>query len=85
MRAPFQIRAIPYRMINESLMYCVFHRADFDQWQFIAGGGENNETPLEAAKREAIEKGIYYAQTLGESIQKFADVLEKELETAKEA
>lgn len=57
MRAPFQILAIPYRMINAQLQYCVFHRADFDQWQFIAGGGENNETPLEAAKREVFEEG----------------------------
>lgn len=57
MRAPFQILAIPYRIINGQLQYCVFHRADFDQWQFIAGGGENNETPLDAAKREALEEG----------------------------
>lgn len=57
MRAPFQILAIPYRIVNESPLYCVFRRADFDQWQFIAGGGENYETPLNAAKREAFEEG----------------------------
>lgn len=34
----------------------MFHRADHDQWQFIAGGGEDDETPLEAAKRETFEE-----------------------------
>lgn len=57
MRAAFQILAIPYRIIDGSLVYCVFHRADCDQWQFIAGGGEDNETPLESAKRETLEEG----------------------------
>ena len=55
MRAAFQILAIPYRIIGGSPVYCVFHRADCDQWQFIAGGGEDNETPLESAKRETLE------------------------------
>ena len=57
MRAPFQILAIPYRIVDNSPKYCVFHRADNDQWQFIAGGGEDDETPLEATKRETIEEG----------------------------
>ena len=56
MRAPFQILAIPYRIVDGEPHYCVFHRSDFDQWQFIAGGGENSETPLEAAKREIWEE-----------------------------
>ena len=41
MRAPFQILAIPYQIVDGSPLYCVFHRADHDQWQFIAGGGED--------------------------------------------
>ncbi len=57
MRAPFQILAIPYRITDGDISYCVFHRADFDQWQFIAGGGEDNETPPDAAKREIFEEG----------------------------
>ena len=57
MRASFQILAIPYQIVNGSPRYCVFHRADHDQWQFIAGGGEDNETPLEAARRETFEEG----------------------------
>lgn len=56
MRAAFQILAIPYRVIDGSPLYCVFRRADSGQWQFIAGGGEDGETPLEAAKREAFEE-----------------------------
>ena len=57
MRAPFQILAIPYRLIDGSPFYCVFHRSDFDQWQFIAGGGEDDESPLQAAQREIFEEG----------------------------
>lgn len=57
MRAPFQILAIPYKIIDNLPVYCVFHRADFDQWQFISGGGEDDETPLQAAIREIYEEG----------------------------
>ena len=56
MRAAFQILAIPYRIIDGTPRYCVFHRADHDQWQFIAGGGEDEETPLEAAKEKHLRK-----------------------------
>lgn len=56
MRAAFQILAIPFRILAGSPLYCVLHRADFDQWQFIAGGGEDDETPLKAAQRETFEE-----------------------------
>lgn len=56
MRAPFQILAIPYKITDSGRLYCVFHRADFDQWQFVSGGGEDDETPLQAAKREIFEE-----------------------------
>lgn len=56
MRAPFQILAIPYRIVRGSLLYCIFHRSDFDQWQFISGGGEDDETPIQAANREISEE-----------------------------
>ena len=56
MRAAYQILAIPYRIHNGEALYCVFHRADFDQWQFVSGGGEDAETPMEAAKREIFEE-----------------------------
>ncbi len=55
MRAPYQILAIPYRM-DPDLQYCVFHRSDIDQYQFVAGGGEDDEKPIEAAAREIYEE-----------------------------
>lgn len=55
MRAPFQILAIPYRR-GEQMQFLVLHRADYDQWQFVAGGGEDTETPMEAAVREISEE-----------------------------
>ena len=64
MRAPFQILAIPYRKTGEALSYCVFHRANIDQWQFIAGGGEDEETPEEAARREIFEESGVAADQL---------------------
>ena len=55
MRAPFQILAIPFRL-KPNLQYCVLHRSDIDQYQFVAGGGEDNEKPIEAAAREIYEE-----------------------------
>ena len=55
MRSPLQILAIPYRKGKE-IQYCVFRRSDSAEWQFIAGGGEDNETPTEAAVREICEE-----------------------------
>ncbi|PWM47415.1 MAG: NUDIX pyrophosphatase [Clostridiales bacterium] len=56
MRAPFQILAIPYKFVDDSPLFCVFNRTDADWWQFIAGGGEDSESPYEAAKREIFEE-----------------------------
>ncbi|MDO5845509.1 MAG: NUDIX domain-containing protein, partial [Methanocorpusculum sp.] len=56
MRAPFQILGIPYRISSEGPLFCVLHRSDEDVWQFVAGGGEEKETPLEAARREIFEE-----------------------------
>lgn len=64
MRAPFQILAIPYKYARDALMFCVLHRSDFDQWQFIAGGGEDDETPLEAAQREVYEEAGFVATNI---------------------
>lgn len=57
MRAPFQILAIPYRIVDEIPFFCVLRRSDSEYWQFIAGGGEDSETSLEAARREIMEEG----------------------------
>jgi len=55
-RAPFQTLVIPYRGGPQGIEYAVFRRADAGYWQFIAGGGENSELPIEAARREANEE-----------------------------
>ena len=57
MRAEFQVLVIPFVLgENEKLEVAVFRRKDEGYWQFIAGGGENDETVLEAAQREAYEE-----------------------------
>ena len=42
--------------MTPELQFCVFHRADIDQYQFVAGGGENDEKPVDAAIREICEE-----------------------------
>lgn len=66
MRASFQILAVPYRFIKGELCFCVLRRADFDVWQFIAGGGEDNEKPIQAALREIKEETSVTAEKLTE-------------------
>ena len=57
-RAQFQVLIIPYRMAGDDLPeFAATKCADMDAWQFLSGGGEDDETPLEAAKREAHEEG----------------------------
>ena len=51
-----QILGIPYRIVQGTPLYCLFKRSDSDYWQFVAGGGEDLETPEEAAKREIFEE-----------------------------
>lgn len=51
-RAPFQCLILPYIIEDEVIKYGVFKRSDHGFWQFISGGGEDTETPLEAAHRE---------------------------------
>lgn len=66
-RAPFQVLMFPFRRDRAGRLECaLFRRADVDVWQGIAGGGEDGETPLEAAIREAREEaGI----TAGDVVQ----------------
>lgn len=56
MRLPFQVLVIPFIQENGRYYYAVFKRKDLNIWQFIAGGGENNEKPEETMKREAFEE-----------------------------
>ena len=57
MRAEFQVLVLPF-IENEfgDIKFIIFKRSDRKEWQFIAGGGENNEKPLEAAARESKEE-----------------------------
>jgi dATP pyrophosphohydrolase len=56
-RAPFQVMVFPYRRAGEAeFEYALFKRSDAHYWQAVAGGGEDQETPLEAARREAQEE-----------------------------
>lgn len=56
-RAPFQVLVLPYRTSETGeLEFAIFRRSDADCWQGIAGGGEDDETPLCAATREAWEE-----------------------------
>ena len=56
MREPYQILSIPYRVVDGKPLFCIFRREDSSYWQFFAGGGENGETPTQAANRETIEE-----------------------------
>ena len=56
-RAKYQVLALPYKKQDGKILYCIFKRSDMDAWQFIAGGGEDEDaSPLAAAKREAYEE-----------------------------
>lgn len=56
-RAPFQVLVYPYRKTsNGQIEYALMKRSDSGYWQGIAGGGEGEEKPLEAARREAYEE-----------------------------
>lgn len=57
-RAPFQVLVIPVRANSDGIRYALFRRthATGGYWQGIAGGGEGDESPMDAAKREAAEE-----------------------------
>ena len=56
-RAPFQVLVLLHRQAPQGdIEYGIFRRRDHDYWQGIAGGGEDAETPLEAAYRETAEE-----------------------------
>ena len=56
MRAPFQVLVLPYRWQEGKPEYAILKVVDGEYWQFVAGGGEDQETPLEAARRECLEE-----------------------------
>jgi len=56
LRKPFQVLVIPFRRTATGVEYAVLKRSDADWWHFVAGGGEEGETPLDAAERETREE-----------------------------
>ena len=57
-RAKFQVLIIPFRVVENGVPeFAVTKRSDMDVWQFLSGGGEDGETPHQAAEREANEEG----------------------------
>ena len=55
-RAQFQVLVFPYKFSHGKIYYAVFKRSDSDIWQGVSGGGENDETPEDAAVRELYEE-----------------------------
>jgi dATP pyrophosphohydrolase len=56
-RAPFQVLVLPFRYNQDGqLEYAVFRRRDEGYWQLIAGGGEDDEKPIDTTRREAFEE-----------------------------
>lgn len=56
-RAAFQVLVLPYRSDGAGgFAYALFRREDASYWQGVAGGGEQGESPLEAARRETAEE-----------------------------
>lgn len=56
MRAPYQILTILYKRNEEKNLYCIFYRTSHPVWQFLSGGGEDDETPFETVVREVKEE-----------------------------
>ncbi len=58
-RSPFQVLVFPFWISPQAeRLYAIFRRepSTGGYWQGIAGGGEGEETPLEAARRESVEE-----------------------------
>lgn len=56
-RARYQVLVIPYCIQDGNVQFCLFRRSDIGIWQFIAGGGEDEDISIiESAKREAFEE-----------------------------
>jgi len=56
MRASYQVLVIPFRRTLSELKFAVLRRTGECMWQFVSGGGEDAESPVEAAQREMREE-----------------------------
>jgi dATP pyrophosphohydrolase len=56
-RTAFQVLVFPFRKNkNNQIEFSLLQRSDAGFWKGVAGGGEDDETPLVAAKRETFEE-----------------------------
>jgi len=56
-RAPLNVLVYPYLQVGEGAFeYALLRRADEGWWQGVTGGAEDDETPLDAARRETFEE-----------------------------
>lgn len=56
MRAPLQVLVILYKKEKDEILYGIGLRSTRNIWQFVAGGAEDKETPIEATVRELREE-----------------------------
>ncbi len=56
MRAPLQVLVILYKKEKDEILYGIGLRSTRNIWQFVAGGAEDKETPIEAAIGELSEE-----------------------------
>lgn len=56
-RARYQVLVIPYCIQDGNVQFCLFRRSDMGFWQFIAGGGEEDDISIiESAKEKPLKK-----------------------------
>jgi dATP pyrophosphohydrolase len=62
-RAPYNVLVYLYRRTGDGTFeYALLKRADAGFWQGVTGGGEDDEAPLETARRETYEEtGLFPA------------------------
>jgi dihydroneopterin triphosphate diphosphatase len=56
MRQPLQVIVFPFRVTGTGPEYAIFRRADDGCWQGVAGGVEEGEDLVAAARRETAEE-----------------------------
>ncbi|MFO7612019.1 MAG: NUDIX domain-containing protein [Clostridia bacterium] len=56
MRMPWNVFVFIYRRTSPGYEYLLLKRSDDSSWQGAAGGGEDGESPEEAARREVAEE-----------------------------
>ena len=74
-RLPYQVLVFPFRRDqDEAIKYAVFERAYGGGWGAITGGGEEDESPLETAERQASEKAAIPLESEFLALASFATV-----------